>query len=159
MLATKVVKIGYNGVRRIGYGRLTFAVFLLLFFFGPLFLQQNAIQAKEASVKADKAKSLKRKKCRDQLSMASFQRRLMTAKVRAIAPPPAPVRRVGFAQVPGGDKYRFECDGEDCVSGTLRCKKLDSHIMGSGCCARCCWDSYPNICSQPTCCGDEPEIQ
>ena len=152
MVVTKAFKMGHNGIRRIGYGRLTFSVFLLAFFIGPLFLQQNTGQARAASVEA---KSLKRSKC-SELGKAFFQKSLITANAPLVSPPAMPVVRVAFFQ--GGDKTEMECIG-DCPNNFLECTTPGSIIKGQGCCARCCWENYPSNCSYSRCCGDDPEIQ
>ena len=75
-----------------------------------------------------------------------------------IAPPPPPRRgnQVGYFQDDGmgteGGSSQW-CWGENCPHWEMRCVSGATAEDTTPCCVRCCWNSDPWNCSQPTCCS------
>ena len=136
------------------YGRTATGMFLTLFLLGTFLLQQNT-----KSILADSSEQVRashRLKLLRGPDSTLIPKSRFTAKGMVEAPRP-PIKRVGIYQ--GGSETLMEC-GQDCVQGYLICTQEGTFISPvNDCCAKCCWEAFPGICSDQNCCGDELPIQ
>jgi hypothetical protein len=70
-----------------------------------------------------------------------------------IARPSPPVRLNAKGEAISMEDNRMQCSGEGCYQQQLYCPDAGSKVSAeSGCCAKCCWESHPDVCSGEECC-------
>jgi hypothetical protein len=79
-------------------------------------------------------------------------RTLLTADGTMLRPS-TPVRMNAAGEIVSLEDDRMQCSGEGCASQQLLCTDQGAKISAqNGCCAKCCWESHPDVCSEETCC-------